>query len=186
MGINSDIIKFLIASLTVLLLGVVYVLGRPYLERIRFCSIEKEVTKYFTNEGYEWKKEEGVLNVKRAGNNFKIFLRGEEGVNCTSMWIQYATKFDEDLDVMHWAGQMVMVNVLNDRHPSLNVSMNIEEHILWVHFRADIRSQKEFIFHFNGAYGEMQSLMSDYSELLPKLQADFPTKNKGKSPIGFS
>ena len=79
-----------------------------------------------------------------------------------------------------------MVNVLNDRHPSLNVSMNTDDHILWVHYRADIRSKKEFAFHFNGAFNEMQSLMSDYSEILPILQKDFPLQEKQHKPIGFA
>ena len=152
----------------------------------RFFNMEKKVTDYFTHEGFEWKKEEGVLNVKRSGVNFRVFLNGENNLKSTSLWIQYATKLDEDLEKMHWAGQTVMVNVLNDRHPSLNVSMNTEEHVLWVHYRADIRSQKEFAYHFNGAYSEMQSLMKDYSDILPKLQADFPSEKKEHKPIGFS
>ena len=64
--------------------------------------------------------------------------------------------------------------------------MNTEDHVLWVHYRADIHSQKEFAFHFNGAYSEMQSLMKDYSDILPKLQADFPLQEKKQRPIGFA
>ncbi len=157
-----------------------------YPKSLETKNMEKKVTDYFTDEGYEWKKEDGVLNVKRAGVNFRIFLRAEEELASTSLWVQYATKLDEDLNNMHWAEQTVMVNVLNDRHPSLNVSMNTEDHVLWVHYRADIRSQKEFAFHFNGAYNEMQSLMKDYSDMLPKLQADFPLQKKQQNTIGFS
>ncbi len=153
--------------------------------RWRQKNMEKKVTDYFTDEGYEWKKEDGVLNVKRAGANFRIFLRAEEELASTSLWVQYATKLDEDLKNMPWAGQTIMVNVLNDRHPSLNVSMNIEEHVLWVHYRADIHSKKEIAFHFNGAYNEIQSLMKDYSEILPKLQVDFPLQKKQQNTIGF-
>ena len=152
----------------------------------RFFNMEKKVIDYFTHEGFEWKKEDGVLNVKRSGVNFRVFLKGEDNLKSTSLWIQYATQLEEDLNKMHWAGQTVMVNVLNDRHPSLNVSMNTEDHVLWVHYRADIRSQKEFAYHFNGAYSEMQSLMKDYSDILPKLQADFPSEKKEHKPIGFS
>lgn len=152
----------------------------------RFFNMEKKVTDYFTHEGFEWKKEEGVLNVKRSGVNFRVFLNGENNLKSTSLWIQYATKLDEDLEKMHWAGQTVMVNLLNDRHPSLNVSMNTDDHVLWVHYRADIRSKKEFAFHFNGAFNEMQSLMSDYSDILPKLQKDFPLQEKQHKPIGFA
>lgn len=152
----------------------------------RFFNMEKKVIDYFTHEGFEWKKEDGVLNVKRSGVNFRVFLKGEDNLNATSLWIQYATQLEEDLNKMHWAGQTVMVNVLNDRHPSLNVSMNTEDHVLWVHYRADIHSQKEFAFHFNGAYSEMQSLMKDYSDILPKLQADFPLQEKKQRPIGFA
>ena len=148
--------------------------------------MEKQVTDYFTYEGFEWKKEDGVLNVKRSGVNFRVFLKGEDNLKSTSLWIQYATQLEEDLNKMHWAGQTVMVNVLNDRHPSLNVSMNTEDHVLWVHYRADIHSQKEFAFHFDGAYSEMQSLMKDYSDILPKLQADFPLQEKKQRPIGFA
>lgn len=151
-----------------------------------FSNMEKKVTDYFTHEGFEWKKEDGVLNVKRSGVNFRVFLKEEEHMKSTSLWIQYATLLEEDLGKIHWAGQTVMVNVLNDRHPSLNVSMNTEDHVLWVHYRADIRSQKEFAYHFNGAYIEMQSLMKDYSDILPKLQADFPSEKKEHKPIGFS
>ena len=151
-----------------------------------FSNMEKKVTDYFTHEGFEWKKEDGVLNVKRSGVNFRVFLKEEEHMKSTSLWIQYATQLEEDLGKIHWAGQTVMVNVLNDRHPSLNVSMNTEDHVLWVHYRADIRSQKEFAYHFNGAYSEMQSLMKDYSDILPKLQADFPSEKKEHKPIGFS
>lgn len=152
----------------------------------RFFNMEKKVIDYFTHEGFEWKKEDGVLNVKRSGVNFRVFLKGEDNLKATSLWIQYATQLEEDLNKMHWAGQTVMVNVLNDRHPSLNVSMNTEDHVLWVHYRADIHSQKEFAFHFNGAYSEMQSLMKDYSDILPKLQADFPLQEKKQRPIGFA
>jgi len=152
----------------------------------RFFNMEKKVIDYFTHEGFEWKKEDGVLNVKRSGVNFRVFLKGEDNLKSTSLWIQYATQLEEDLNKMHWAGQTVMVNVLNDRHPSLNVSMNTEDHVLWVHYRADIHSQKEFAFHFNGAYSEMQSLMKDYSDILPKLQADFPLQEKKQRPIGFA
>ena len=151
----------------------------------RFFNMEKKVIDYFTHEGFEWKKEDGVLNVKRSGVNFRVFLKGEDNLKATSLWIQYATQLEEDLNKMHWAGQTVMVNVLNDRHPSLNVSMNTD-HVLWVHYRADIHSQKEFAFHFNGAYSEMQSLMKDYSDILPKLQADFPLQEKKQRPIGFA
>lgn len=151
-----------------------------------FSDMEKKVTDYFSHEGFEWKKEDGVLNVKRSGVNFRVFLKEEEHMKSTSLWIQYATQLEEDLGKIHWAGQTVMVNVLNDRHPSLNVSMNTEDHVLWVHYRADIRSQKEFAYHFNGAYSEMQSLMKDYSDILPKLQADFPSEKKEHKPIGFS
>ena len=152
----------------------------------RFFNMEKKVIDYFTHEGFEWKKEDGVLNVKRSGVNFRVFLKGEDNLKATSLWIQYATQLEEDLNKMHWAGQTVMVNVLNDRHPSLNVSMNTEDHVLWVHYRADIHSQKEFAFHFDGAYSEMQSLMKDYSDILPKLQADFPLQEKKQRPIGFA
>ena len=152
----------------------------------RFFNMEKKVIDYFTHEGFEWKKEDGVLNVKRSGVNFRVFLKGEDNLKSTSLWIQYATQLEEDLNKMHWAGQTVMVNVLNDRHPSLNVSMNTEDHVLWVHYRADIHSQKEFAFHFDGAYSEMQSLMKDYSDILPKLQADFPLQEKKQKPIGFA
>jgi hypothetical protein len=152
----------------------------------RFFNMEKKVIDYFTHEGFEWKKEDGVLNVKRSGVNFRVFLKGEDNLKATSLWIQYATQLEEDLNKMHWAGQTVMVNVLNDRHPSLNVSMNTEDHVLWVHYRADIHSQKEFAFHFDGAYSEMQSLMKDYSDILPKLQADFPLQEKKQKPIGFA
>ena len=154
--------------------------------RLRFFNMEQKVIDYFIHEGFEWKKEDGVLNVKRSGVTFRVFLKGEDNLNSTSLWIQYATQLEDDLNKMHWAGQTVMVNVLNDRHPSLNVSMNTEDHVLWVHYRADIRSQKEFAFHFNGAYSEMQSLMKDYSDILPKLQADFPLQEKKQNPIGFA
>lgn len=150
-----------------------------------FSNMEKKVTDYFSHEGFEWKKEDGVLNVKRSGANFRVFLQDSQNLKSTALWIQYATQLEEDLSKMHWAGQTVMVNVLNDRHPSLNVSMNTEDHVLWVHYRADIHSQKEFAFHFNGAFNEMQSLMKDYSEILPKLQADFPVEKKQQNPIGF-
>lgn len=152
----------------------------------RFFNMEKKVTDYFTHEGFEWKKEDGVLNVKRSGVNFRVFLNGEDNIKSTSLWIQYATQLEEDLNNMHWVGQTAMINVLNDRHPSLNVSINTEEHVLWVNYRADIHSQKEFAFHFNGAYSEMRSLMSDYSTLLPKLQADFPLQEKKQKTIGFA
>lgn len=167
---------------TAIIIVVVYRLIRS-----RFFNMEKTITDYFSHEGFEWKKEDGVLNVKRSGANFRVFLKDEGNLKSTSLWIQYATQLDEDLKKMHWAGQTVMVNVLNDRHPSLNVSMNTEDHVLWVHYRADIRSQKDFAFHFNGAFNEMQSLMSDYSDILPKLQADFPLQEKKQQrPIGFA
>lgn len=41
-----------------------------------FSNMEKKVTDYFTHEGFEWKKEDGVLNVKRSGVNFRVFLKG--------------------------------------------------------------------------------------------------------------
>lgn len=151
-----------------------------------FSNMEKKVTDYFSQEGFEWKKEDGVLNVKRSGVNFRVFLQGEKDMKSTFLWIQYATQLEEDLSKIHWAGQTVIVNVLNDRHPALNVSMNTEDHMLWVHYRADIHSQKEFAFHFDGAYSEMQSLMKDYSELLPKVQSDFTMQQKEQSPIGFA
>jgi hypothetical protein len=170
---------------TFAIIGAAYLIGKRYIGSARLANIEKKVTEYCAYEGYECKKEDGILNIKRTGVNFRIFLNGKEDLQSTSLWVQYATSLDEDLSKMHWAGQTVMVNVLNDRHPSLNVSMNTEDHVLWVHYRADIRSQKEFAFHFNGAYNEMQSLMHDYSEILPKLQADFPAEKKQPNPIGF-
>ena len=151
-----------------------------------FSNMEKKVTDYFSQEGFEWKKEDGVLNVKRSGVNFRVILQGEKDMKSTFLWIQYATQLEEDLSKIHWAGQTVIVNVLNDRHPALNVSMNTEDHMLWVHYRADIHSQKEFAFHFDGAYSEMQSLMKDYSELLPKVQSDFTMQQKEQRPIGFA
>lgn len=176
------LVEFAIAFVIV---GLAYLFYYRYFANFCLARIEKKVTNYFTNEGYEWKKEDGILNVKRSGANFRIFLKGEKNITPTSLWIQYAVNLDDDLSKMHWAGNTVMVNLLNDRHPSLNVSLNLDEHILWVHYRADIRSQKDFAFHFNGAYQEMQSLMNDYGELLPKLQADFPVQSKQQRPIGF-
>lgn len=176
------IVEFVAAFAVV---GAAYYFENRYFLGIRLANMEKKVTDYCAHEGYECKKEDGILNIKRTGVNFRIFLNGKEDMQSTSLWIQYATSLDKDLNQIHWAGQTVMVNVLNDRHPSLNVSMNTEDHVLWVHYRADIRSQKEFAFHFNGAYSEMQSLMQDYSELLPKLQADFPLEKKQQTPIGF-
>ena len=44
------------------------------------------------------------------------------------LWVQYATQLEKDLSVVHWAGHTVMVNVLSDKHPSLNVSMNLDDH----------------------------------------------------------
>lgn len=183
---ETNVIIYLVEfAIACVLVGAAYYIGYRFFPSIRVANMEKKVTDYFTNQGYEWKKEEGILNVKRAGTNFRIFLKGEKDMLSTSLWIQYATQMDEDMSKMHWAGQTVMVNVLNDRHPSLNVSMNIEDHILWAHYRADIHSQNEFVYHFNGAYHEMQSLMSDCGELLPKLQTDFPVQAKQQRPIGF-
>lgn len=149
-------------------------------------DMEKKVTDYFSYAGFEWKKEEGVLMVKRSGIIFHIFLRKEERLPSTSLWIQYVTQLDDDQSKMHWAGQTVLVNTLNHQHPSLNVSMDTEDNVLWVHYRADIRSQNEFAFHFNNAYSEMQSLVNDYREMLPKLQADFPAGKNKNNKIGFA
>ena len=177
---ESFIIPVIIFAIFVIVVAIKEIL-------VHFFNMEKQVTNYLSHEGFEWKKEDGILNVKRSGANFRVFLKDENDLKSTSLWIQYATQLEEDLSKMHWAGQTVMVNVLNDRHPSLNVSMNTEDHVLWVHYRADIRSQKDFAFHFNGAFNEMQSLMSDYSDILPKLQADFPLQEKKQQkPIGFA
>lgn len=172
-------------AITFVIIGLSFLFYYRYFAYFRIALVEKKVTKYFTEEGYEWKKENGILNVKRSGEIFRIFLKGEKNITPTSLWIQYAVNLDDDLNKMHWAGNTVMVNLLNDRHPSLNVSMNLDEHVLWVHYRADIRSKNEFAFHFNGAYHEIQSLINDCSELLPKLQADFPAQTKQQRPIGF-
>lgn len=142
-------------------------------------------SKYFTYEGYEWKKEAGILNVKRGGVNFRIFFKGDDNVTSTSLWVQYGTKLDEDLNHMHWAGQITMVNVRSDVHSSLVICIDTENHGLWVHYRADIHSLKEFVCQSNGAYSEMKSLMNNYGELLPKLPSDFPIQDKKKNP-GFS
>ena len=177
------IVAFVVAFMFV---GLAYYIGNRYFIGFRLSNMEKKVTDYFTNEGYEWKKEDGVLNVKRQGINFRIFLRGEEGTRSTMLWVQYATQLEEDLSDVHWAGHTVLVNVLSDKHPSLNVSMNLDDHVLWVHYRADICSQNDFAFHFNGAFNDMRSLMNDYSEILPKLQVDFPLEKKKHNPIGFA
>ena len=178
----SYLIMFAIAFVIV---GLSFLFYYRYFAGFRLTLVEKRITKYFGEEGYEWKKEDGILNVKRAGAIFRIFLKGEKNITPTSLWIQYAVNLDDELSKMHWAGNTVMVNLLNDRHPSLNVSLNLDEHVLWVHYRADIRSQNDFAFHFNGAYQEIQSLMNDYNEMLPKLQADFPVQAKQQRPIGF-
>lgn len=176
---NSLLLILLAAAIIVVVLYLVL--------KSRFFNMEKTITDYFSYEGFEWKKEDGVLNVRRSGANFRVFLREENNLKSTSLWVQYATKLDEDMEKIHWVGQTVMVNVLNDRHPSLNVSMDTEDHVLWAHYRADIRSKKDFAFHFDGAYNEMQSLMSDYRDILPKLQADFPLQEKKQhKPIGFA
>ena len=182
---EPNIIIFLIVFAVVLVV-IGFVLGNRYFVGIRLANMEKKLTEYFNYEGYEWKKEDGVLNVKRAGVNFRVFLNGEEKIKSTSVWIQYGTQLEEDLAKMNWVGQTLMVNVLNDRHPALNVSMNTEDHVLWVHYRADIRSKEEFAYHFNGAFNEMKSLMNDYSDMLPKLQQDFPAEDKTKKHIGFA
>ena len=89
---------------------------------------------------------------------------------------------------MHWGGRVVLVNILSDRHPSLNVSIpNVDECALWAHYRADIRNTKEFAHHFRHATDEMQALAKDYKEFMPRLLADFPLESKNeKTPIGFS
>ena len=170
---------------TCAIIGAVYLIWKRYAAGARLAKMEKKVTEYCAEEGYECKKEDGILNVKCRGVYFRIFLNGKEDLQSTSLWVQYATHLDEDLSTLYWTGQTVLVNVLNHKHPSLNVSLDLNDHILWAHYRADIRSQEEFAFHFNGAYNEMKSLMSDCSELLPQLRADFPPQPKQQTTIGF-
>ena len=88
------IVEFAVAFMFV---GLAYYIANRYFIGFRLSNMEKKVTDYFTNEGYEWKKEDGVLNVKRQGINFRIFLRGEESTHSTMLWVQYATQLEEDL-----------------------------------------------------------------------------------------
>ena len=74
------IVEFAVAFMFV---GVAYYIGNRYFIGFRLSNMEKKVTDYFTNEGYEWKKEDGVLNVKTTGYQFPNLpaWRGEYTLN---------------------------------------------------------------------------------------------------------
>lgn len=182
---DTDIIIFvveLILSLAMIMVGCILYFRNPANSRLR--KMEKKVTGYLTHEGYHWEKLEGVLTVRRSGMHFRIFLDDPKEVRSTLLMIQYATT-DENLSNMHWVGQNTMVNTLANKHPVLNAGVTTENNMLWVHYRADIRSRKEFAFHFNVAYNEIRLFLNDCCELLPKLQSDFPAQAKVQKPIGF-
>ncbi len=74
------IVEFAVAFMFV---GLAYYIGNRYFIGFRLSNMEKKVTDYFTNEGYEWKKEDGVLNVKTTGYQFPNLpaWRGEYTLN---------------------------------------------------------------------------------------------------------
>ena len=152
----------------------------------RLPSMEKEIKEYCDEEGYEYSKQDGTIHIKRRGNIYRIFLHVEPKVNSTSVWFQYLSPSGEVFNNMHWVSQPVLVNYLSHQHPSLNVSIDMDDHILWVHYRADIRSKKEFAYHFNFAVDEIQALLNDCKDILPRLQEDFPLPEENKQSIGFA
>ena len=63
---ETNILIYIVAfAVAFMFIGVAYYIGNRYFIGFRLSNMEKKVTDYFTNEGYEWKKEDGVLNVKR-------------------------------------------------------------------------------------------------------------------------
>lgn len=149
--------------------------------------VEDTIKDYCSEEGYEYSKQDGIIRVKRRGFKFRIFLRVEPEVNITTVWIQFPMQCEDEFNNILWLSQPVLVNWLSDRHSSFNISMNIDDHTLWVHYRADIRSKKEFAYHFDYAVNETQSLLNDYRYLLPHLQEDFPLHEKTQQKsIGFA
>ena len=170
-----------------LLLGALIAAGvKLYLVWGRWESIEKGIKDYCSEEGYEYSKQDGIIHIKRRGFKFRIFLHVEPEINCTSVWFQFPLLCEDEFNNLHWISQPVLVNFLNHLHPSLNVSMDIDDHTLWVHYPADIRSKKEFAYHFDYAVNEIQSLMNDYNGILPKLQEDFRMQQRTIQPIGFA
>lgn len=148
--------------------------------------VEDTIKDYCSEEGYEYSKQDGIILVKRRGIVYRIFLHVQPEINSTTVWFQCATQYGEEFNNLHWASQPVMVNYLSHQHPSLNVSMDMDDHVLWVHYRADIHSKKEFAYHFYFAADEIQSLLNDGRGLLPHLQEDFPLLEENKQPIGFA
>ena len=153
----------------------------------RLPSIENEIKDYCSEEGYEYSKQDGIIHIKRRGLTFRIFLRVEPEVNITTVWIQLPMQCEDDFNNILWLSQPVLVNWLSDRHSSFNISMNVDDHTLWVLYRADIRSKKEFSYHFDYAVDEIQALLNDYRDLIPHLQKDFPLHEKSQQKsIGFA
>lgn len=160
-------------------------LVKLYYMKSRRERLEKKITDHLSYEGFTWEKKEGSLIVRRNGVDYRVIL-ADEPIAPILLWVQLGTEL-EGLHDMHWIGRVVLVNVLSDRHPGLNVSVNVDDCALWVHYRADIRNTKEFAHHFRQATDDMQSLAKDYKEVMPRLLADFPIESKNdKTPIGFS
>lgn len=170
-----------------LLLGALIAAGvKLYLVWSRCPLVEITIKDYCSEEGYEYSKQDGIIHIKRRGFKFRIFLFAAPEISSTTVWIQFPMQCENEFNNLHWASQPVLVNWLSDRHPSFNVSMNIDDHTLWVQYRADIRSKKEFAYHFDYAVNEIQSLMNDYNGILPKLQEDFRMQQQTIQPIGFA
>lgn len=98
---------------------------------------------------------------------------------------QYVLVLSE-LEPVHWAGQLIIENMLSRNYPIINLYVDTKAHSVFANYWADIHSADDFKTHFSFICDKVHEIQNDISELMPKICRDFSDYNsKEKTPIGF-
>ena len=147
--------------------------------------IEKKIIKVCEEEGFEWTKEDGGLYIKRRGVNYHILLASTEGTKSARICFQYILSISE-LEQVHWAGQLIIENMLCNKHPIMNFIVDTEKHTLYAHYWADLHKVDDFKAHFTQVCDRVNDIQNEISEIMPSICRDFSAHDsKEKAPIGF-
>ena len=148
--------------------------------------MEKKIMEVCKEEGLECTKDDGELNIKRRGVNYRILLYQAEGTKSVRICFQYQLILSE-LEHVHWAGQLIIENMLCNKHPLMGFFIDSDNHVLYAHYWADIRNADDFKVHFALICDRVRELQNDITELLPRICQDFQVSdtNIEKTTIGF-
>lgn len=168
---------------TMIIYHLILRVSQPALANLK--RIEKKIIKVCEEEGFEHTKDDGDLYIKRRGVNYRIILNRIAGTKSAKTCFQYVLTLPK-LELVHWAGHMIIENMLSSNHPIINFYVDSKEHTVFANYWADIHSADDFKAHFSFICDEVQNIQNDISKIMPRICRDFSdNSSKEKAPIGF-